>query len=453
MTVVIAARNAPTRDRCRADIVCDGKTDVAVLARAFTEPGAEVELSAGEFDVNAGFTSAGNRYLRPAEGVTVRGAGPGLTRLVARREACRIAVDAPGVTLANLGGYGYVGVQDTADHFTCEDVYLAHTLDGTTYLDFGRRGGCTAAFMVWGRRGRTVKDLTFRRCTGHRTYHHAFSLNLAGAQEGGGFADILFDQCSAQAAGSGMERWSCGYDIPDAGDVARMTVRDSEAVDCYQDGFHLDGSWDGHRQRAEEVLFERCRASWNGWRSGTKPAELYQSGFYVQSARLVDCAADNNRKAGFLCKNQESGGLVLEGCSDTGSAYGLVIEYGGNGAKVKGFVSDGATRRALQMVGNEASIDIEIKNFAGDGRPVLLGITERLEFVDAPGHVEDLGRYRARGYAMRGNRIAVVTDHPEDLVEVHPPSRGSVDLGGLTVERCPPLCLDDNRHGPEGVIG
>ena len=26
----------------------------------------------------------------------------------------------------------------------------------------------------------------------------------------------------------------------------------------------------------------------------------------------------------------------------------------------------------------------------------------------------------------------------EDLVEVHPPSRGSVDLGGLTVERCPP---------------
>ena len=52
--------------------------------------------------------------------------------------------------------------------------------------------------------------------------------------------------------------------------------------------------------------------------------------------------------------------------------------------------------------------------------------------------VEDLERYRARGYAMAGNRIAIVTDHPEDLVEVHPPSRGKVDLGGLTVERCPP---------------
>lgn len=69
---------------------------------------------------------------------------------------------------------------------------------------------------------------------------------------------------------------------------------------------------------------------------------------------------------------------------------------------------------------------------------MLLGVTERVEFVDAPGHTADLARYRARGYAMRDNRIAIVTDDPEDLIEVHPPSRGSVDLGGLTVERCPP---------------
>lgn len=72
---------------------------------------------------------------------------------------------------------------------------------------------------------------------------------------------------------------------------------------------------------------------------------------------------------------------------------------------------------------------------------MLLEIIERLEFVDAAGHAEDLKRHRARGYAMRGNRIDIVTDHPEDLVEVHPPSRGSVDLGGLTVERCPPVPL------------
>ena len=37
---------------------------------------------------------------------------------------------------------------------------------------------------------------------------------------------------------------------------------------------------------------------------------VYQSGFYVQSARLVDCSSEHCRKAGFLCKNQEAGGLV-----------------------------------------------------------------------------------------------------------------------------------------------
>ena len=68
----------------------------------------------------------------------------------------------------------------------------------------------------------------------------------------------------------------------------------------------------------------------------------------------------------------------------------------------------------------------------------MRGITERLEFVDAPSHVEDLKRYRARGYTMRNNRIAIVTDRDTDVIDVHPPSRGSVDLDGVTIKRCPP---------------
>lgn len=52
---------------------------------------------------------------------------------------------------------------------------------------------------------------------------------------------------------------------------------------------------------------------------------------------------------------------------------------------------------------------------------MLLGTTERIEFVDAPAHAADLKRYRARGYRMRDNRIAIVTDDPEDLIEVPRP--------------------------------
>ena len=116
------------------------------------------------------------------------------------------------------------------------------------------------------------------------SYHHGFSLNLAGASEGGGFADVLFEQYHAISSGSGFEGkdrvpgvrdWPCGFDIPDAGDVERMTVRDCQAVDCWQDGFHLDGSWSGHRQVARDVLLERCRAVACGQRSETVPTELY----------------------------------------------------------------------------------------------------------------------------------------------------------------------------------
>ena len=69
---------------------------------------------------------------------------------------------------------------------------------------------------------------------------------------------------------------------------------------------------------------------------------------------------------------------------------------------------------------------------------MVLGITERLEFVDAPGHVEDLKRYRARGYSMRDIRIAIVTDRPQSVVEVHPPSVNGVNMAGVTVEYYPP---------------
>ena len=69
---------------------------------------------------------------------------------------------------------------------------------------------------------------------------------------------------------------------------------------------------------------------------------------------------------------------------------------------------------------------------------MLLGITGRLEVVDAPGHVEDLKRYRARGYAMRGNRIRITTDRPTEVLEVHPASVNSVEMVGVTVEYYPP---------------
>jgi len=86
----------------------------------------------------------------------------------------------------------------------------------------------------------------------------------------------------------------------------------------------------------------------------------------------------------------------LERGRNPGSAHSFAIEYGGVRAGFEGCISDSATRRALQAIANGASIDLEIRRVSGAGRPVLTGITERLEFVDAPGHAADLNgpKYR-----------------------------------------------------------
>ena len=62
----------------------------------------------------------------------------------------------------------------------------------------------------------------------------------------------------------------------------------------------------------------------------------------------------------------------------------------------------------------------------------------RLEYVDAPAHICDQERNRARGYEMKGNRIRIVTDRPLEVVQVHPPSVNNVEMAGVTVQYYPP---------------
>ena len=100
------------------------------------------------------------------------------------------------------------------------------------------------------------------------------------------------------------------------------------------------------------------------------------------------------------------------------------------------------------MVGNDAEVEIEIRNFAGDGparapRRSPSGSSSSTR----RGTSTDLKRYRARGYAMKGNRIAIVIDRPMEVVEVHPPSVNSVNMAGVTVEYYPPRPTMGIRSG------
>lgn len=447
MTFFVAASDSSAEDKATANAVCSGSNDRTILQRAWGRPGERVYLLDGTYHVDCGANGVdGNPYLYPAAGVIIIG-GPGVI-LQATNGICRITVQHENVHIFGLTCRGYVAIQwyCTANHLTIEDTSITHSLDGKTYLPFGKRGGATAAFMGWGSVGKTMTGITIRNCTATMTYHHGFSLNLGNGPEGGGFKDILIEGCKAISCGSGQETspgknavqgdrdWSCGFDIPDAGDITNLHVLNCDSFDSWQDEFHIDGSWDGHRQRCTNVVFENCTATNAGQRSGHTPTELYQSGFYVQDALLINCKTRNCKKAGYLLKNEHSGAAVLEGCSSDGDAYSLVSEVGGSGAVVTNFTSTGATRRALQMVGSNVKITgFKIERFAGKGKPVLMGLYERLEFVDAPSHAKDLARYRGITYNVNGTMdfLSDSLTRTGDLIEVHAGSR--VDMSRINL--------------------
>lgn len=378
--------------------------------------------------------------LEVGEGTTLNGNG---AILYCPENSVRLITNYPGVTIRGITGIGAFTAYNYTGRILYEDCRIAHSLDGKTYLPLGKKGGATAAFMTWlnPSKQKTLEGITFKRCTADHSYHHGFGMSLQGAPEGAGFKRVILEDCRAIASGSGLEGdqvngvfvpgirdWSTGFDIPDTGDIDGLTYRRCEAIDSWQSGFHMDGSWSGHRQIQKGILLEDCRAIDSGRRSGTVPGELYQSGYYLQSGKLVRCSSSGARKAGFHLKNGEPNSLQLDSCTSTGDAYGLVIEYGGVGVRVKDFTATANTRRALQATAVAADIGITIRDFRGSGRPVLLGITERLEMVDStkPGNIRTLETRRKDPKPFNG--ALTIRAAARDLVAIHPPSRSIVSI-------------------------
>lgn len=342
----------------------------------------------------------------------------------------RLWIEQPGVTVRNLQGFGYFTLYAYAGGLTVEDVLIRHTLPGSDeYLDLATTGGATAAFMVWGSGGKTLHDIAMRRCTADHTYHHGFSLNLNNANEGGGFANVLYEGCKSFGAGAVACRnktniWACAFDVPDAGDIDGLTVRNFEIRDPVQDGVHLDGSWEGHRQYQRNVLVENGTIIGAGLRCPQESVEKFRSGVYMQNGTIRNVHTEGCAGAGFALKNQESKMLRVEQCSDTGSQYGMISEYGAPNAVIE-FTSLAATRRAfLGQVGGSGTLDLTIIDPPKGMPAVTLGRTIRSDYIDCDNHAHDrdVGKYAQLGYAVNGSNITIRSPQ-KPAVEVWQASR------------------------------
>ena len=438
----IAASNSTDYDKGQAELVCNGSNDRTILQQAMGIENEKVVISAGIYNADRGANGIdGNPYLYPARGVSVIGENNPV--LLASSGICRIMTKKPNVVLQGFTGQGYIHIQNYESNQTFKDLKLSNTLPGQRWLDWRKKGGCTGHIQNWLPKGQTMSGLIFDNVTLEDSYHHGIGFHINNAQEGATWKDITISGCNLVSPGSGLETtdgpgavpgdrdWSTGVDV-DTGDILNMTVRNTTVTDSWQSGFHTDGNWTGHSQTIKNLVFEKCTVIGAGRRAGTTPKEMYEAGFYLQDALMKDCRTENCR-VGYLIGTVTTGGLVMKNCADTGSLYSLVVEYGGNGAQVDNFVSRGAKRRALQVLGKGVNYtNITIEDFKGSGQPIMLGKMEKVIYIDAPSHQEDVKRYLQMKYSVSG-RFDIVSKYTkrEDLATVWTGS--SMNWDGFTM--------------------
>lgn len=409
---------------------------------------AELKRDDTTVDLEPGSQWSVNGRMPIGEGTTLVGNGA----IMVAAGGSRLWVEKPGVTIRDLSGFGYFTLYAYAGNLTVEDVLIRHTLPGSNdYLDLGKSGGATGAFMVWGAGGKTIRNLAFRRCVAEMTYHHGFSLNLANGNEGGGYADVLYESCTSRGAGAVPVRdprnlWACGFDIPDAGDIAQMIVRDCLAEDPVQDGFHLDGSWDGHRQTVDQVLFERCTARACGRRCPEQSVEKFRTGFYMHAGKLVDCHSNDCAGAGFGFPNEWADSLVVDGCSDNGSQYGLILNYAAPGARVR-FTSKAAKVRAFVGQGGHGGGTLDLTIIDPPAIAATFGRALRIDYIDCPNHAaQQASKYDTFGYTLDGSRIIL---RSEDGLKYETWKTSHITGGGPTFK---PVAPDAGTADPDTAI-
>ena len=400
-------------------------SDIAAAFAELKRDDTTVELATGEtYKLPSGLQQVGEGTVFDGNGAILIAPNP-----------MRIVTREPGAVLRNFSASGYVTLYNYASKYTAEHVTVSHSLDGKTILDHGAIGSsATAAFMTWLPLSTTrrLENLTYTGCRAEDIYHHGFSLNLEGASEGGEFRDVLYDSCVALRCGKhdrrprdgaagaiDLRNWACGFNIPDAGDITRMIVRDCESGDPIQDCFHLDGSWTGHRMNITDVLFERCFGWGAGRRCSDQSVEKFWHGIYGPHFRAVDCTFKDCRHAGMALINTEADRVDVRGCTDIGSAYGMILNYAAFGADVQ-FTSKAAKVHAFVGQAGSGGGTLDLTVIDGPKVAVLLGRALRADYIDCPNHngtrAGDQGpKYDKYSYTLDGSKIIIRGEATVDI--------------------------------------
>lgn len=186
----------------------------------------------------------------------------------------------------------------------------------------------------------TLSDITFRNVEAYRPTSHGFKnygTNLV-------LERLLYDNCVVYDAGvyDNHNTWAVGFGFaaPVAGTV---TIHGLNVTNC-----RVHGSWEAsyYFEAGDDhtgIIFNNCFAE----NAGQKPVPTYGCGFLIPIGldviQLIGCSTRNCSLEGFRIIDNNSGGVHLVGCNDTGSLYGIRIDGSIGNIYIDDFVSDHCT--------------------------------------------------------------------------------------------------------------
>ena len=317
--LVVAAGDSPALSRAQADYVCDGAADQVEIQRALSalgNAGGTVTLTEGTFHLSGNLDIPSN--------VVLEGKGPDATWL--KWSSGRIQCQGKqNFVLRDFKttGTGAIFI------YNCDRVKV-HNVTAT--VDSSSYGG---AFFLWVSND-VMEDIEFVNCKAIDCGRHGWQSDGDGSPRT--IKNIRYIDCEAINCGrysrfSPHGQWTCGFQLAE-----NANVEDCEVIRCYAEGNYEAGFIVEAAPSKKGIVLRDCISKNNGVKPDNYyngPDEnmygaLFGAGFWLHGdMTLINCTAEDNRKAGFAVWYPSSY-TKLYNCTDTGSEVGYKFDYTDN---------------------------------------------------------------------------------------------------------------------------
>lgn len=207
--------------------------------------------------------------------------------------------------------------------FDCDDFQA----ENIKAIDLGNAS--RAAIYIEILSGSTNRNYYFNRCDVIGGGRFGWIITSAPTEADWGTAEnFVFEKCRALGCGGAtpQNEWVTGFDLSEIVKINHMLLRDCEASNCYESGFHMENG--DMSAIYDDVVFDHCIAENNG----TKTNFALGFGFLLAgNSKAINCISRNNSGLRSIYIYAMGKRAEVRNCEVSGGADGAIwIEGAGS---------------------------------------------------------------------------------------------------------------------------